>query len=163
MRLTKLLHTFFICMLMSIATPGSAVQAPEWSLKDAQGNSVKLSDYKGKVLLLHFWATWCPYCKKVQPGLERLYTQYKDQGVEVLGISGWEDPGTKPQQTLKKRGHTFKTLINGDEVAKQYGIKGTPTTLYIDRKGQIKWATNTSNPKDPELEAQLQSLLKTKS
>ena len=126
--------------------------APDWTLKDAHGQEVSLSDYQNKSLILHFWATWCPYCKKLHPGLERLYQKYKIDGLEVLGISWWEDEGALPQKVLVDRGFTFKTLVDGDAVAKQYGVKGTPTTFFIDKEGVVVWVSNGSDPDDLKME-----------
>ena len=121
-----------------------------------------MADFRGKPVILHFWATWCPYCKRLQPALNRIYMDNKDKDLVLLGISWTEDKGTKPQEALELRGHSFKTLINGDEVAKHYGVKGTPTTMFIDREGNILATTNTSDPKDPQLERLVKTLLKTK-
>lgn len=159
MKISRLLVAF--CLLLVMQTSAAAV-APDWTLADADGNSVSLSDYKNKPVILHFWATWCPYCKKVQPGLDRLYRQHHQQGLEVLGISWWEDEGAEPQKELENRGHRFKTLINGDAVAKKYGVRGTPTTFFIDRNGEIVWVSNTSNPDDPALEKAVLRLLNSK-
>lgn len=128
-------------------------KAPDWTLKDAQGHDVSLSDYQGRPMILHFWATWCPYCKKLQPGLERLLNKYHADGLEFLGISFREDEGTLPQKVLDDRGLTFKTLVDGDAVAKQYGVKGTPTTYFIDKNGLVVWVSNDSDPDDPRMEA----------
>lgn len=134
--------------------------APDWTLQDAKGNDVSLTDYKGKVLILHFWATWCPYCKRVQPGLDKLYKEYKEQGVELLSISFAEDEGAKPQQSIDDRGHDFKTLLNGDKVAKQYQVSGTPTTFFIDKKGELVAVTHTSNPQEPGMRKIIEQLIK---
>ena len=133
--------------------------APAWTLLDTNGNSVSLSDYKGKPLILHFWATWCPYCKKIQPALNTIYESHKQEGLVLLGISWWEDEGAQPQQVLIDRGFQFKTLLEGDEVAKLYGIKGTPATFFINKKGKIIYASNSSDPDDPRLAKAVEVLL----
>jgi thiol-disulfide isomerase/thioredoxin len=126
---------------------------PEWELRNEAGELVKSSDFKGKPVILHFWATWCPYCKKLQPGLQRIYDKYKDQGLELIAISIREDDGATPQAALEKRGYTFPTLILGDELAfNEFNVRGTPTTVFVDAKGQIVGVTGTSDPEDPNLE-----------
>ncbi|TDF34425.1 TlpA family protein disulfide reductase [Alteromonadaceae bacterium M269] len=126
---------------------------PEWQLYNEAGELVKSSDYKGKPVILHFWATWCPYCKKLQPGLDRVYRKYKDQGLEMIAISIREDDGATPQATLDDRNMSFKTLILGDEIAfDKFNVRGTPTTVFVDAKGQIVGVTGTSDPEDPNLE-----------
>ena len=146
-----------ILSVMSLSL--NAATAPDWILKDANGNEVSLSDYREKALILHFWATWCPYCKKLQPGLERLYRKYKEDGLEVLAISWWEDEDARPQEVLEDRGVTFKTLLDGDDVAKEYGVKGTPTTFFINKRGKLIWVTNGSDPDDPKMEEVLRGML----
>lgn len=148
--LTKVLLS--ICLFFVCSSGYANPVAPAFTLKTEAGETVSLSDYKGKPLILHFWATWCPYCKKLQPGLDRLHTQYKGQELEVLGISWWEDEGATPQAVLEKRGIKFKTVVNGDDVSKLYGVKGTPTTFFINRKGEVINVTRISDPNSPELE-----------
>jgi len=154
--------TILICTLVVglFSATAFARQAPDWTLNDAEGNPVSLSDYRGKPLILHFWATWCPYCTKLQPGLEKLYREYREDGLEVLAISFLEDEGARPQQTLKKRGHSFKTVLNGEGVASEYGVQGTPTTFFIGRDGTLVWKTSNSDPADPALEEAVLFLLK---
>ena len=153
----NLLTAIFVLMLSfnSLAAP-----APDWTLQDAKGNSVSLQDYRGKVVILHFWATWCPYCKRLQPGLDKLYSEYKDKGVELVSISFAEDEGAEPQKSIDERGHHFKTLLLGDEVAKKYQVSGTPTTFFIDKKGELVAVTHTSNPDEPGMRKIIEQLLK---
>lgn len=146
----------------STARPGPQ-PAPAFTLKDADGENVSLSDYRGKVVILHFWATWCPYCKRLQPGLDALYQEYQEQGLALLGISFNEDDDARPQQALNKRGHNFKTLVKGGRVAALYEVRGTPTTFFIDRQGRLRAVTMTSNPKEPGLKKIVQALLSEKS
>ncbi len=130
-------------------------QAPDFQLKDSNGKIHRLADYKGQSLVLHFWATWCPYCKKLQPGLDRLYKNHTKNGspnLKMLGISFRVDDGATPGKALAERGISFLTLVNGDSVANAYHVRGTPTTVFINRDGKIVWTTNTSNPNDPKLE-----------
>jgi peroxiredoxin len=139
--------------LMSLLSAGAwADTAPAFTLPDADGELVSLSDYQGQALVLHFWATWCPYCKKLQPGLETVVQQYAGKGLVLLAVSYNEDEGAEPQAVLRRRGLHFKTLVDGDTVASLYSVPGTPTTFFINRKGDIVGMTNTSNPDDPELQ-----------
>ena len=139
-----------LCLLLPVLA--SAEKAADFVLPNADGKLVSLSDYRGRPLVLHFWATWCPYCKKLQPGLDALVNDYADEGLVVLGISFREDEGADPAGVLAKRGHSFQTLVEGDEVASLYGVKGTPTTFFIDRRGEVVAMTHSSDPKDPALE-----------
>lgn len=126
---------------------------PAWQLKKQDGTIVKSSDYQGKPLILHFWATWCPYCKKLQPGLDKLSKQYQDQGLEVLGVSIQENVSAKPQTELEKRGLSLQTVVNGESLAFDvFDIKGTPTTIFIGPDGKILGSTMQSDPEDPQWE-----------
>lgn len=158
MTLSKTITASLLILLLSLNSHANT--APDWTLKDSLGEEVSLKDYRGKILILHFWATWCPYCKKVQPGLDKLYLEYKTQGVELLGISLREDEEANPQQSLIDRGHHFKTLLNGEKIAATYQVSGTPTTYFIDRQGQLKAVTHTSDPNDPGLREAIEYLLK---
>ncbi|MCZ6828528.1 MAG: TlpA disulfide reductase family protein [Gammaproteobacteria bacterium] len=151
---------FLLIILWGCLLPGlvSAETAPRFSLRDSSGDEVSLSDFQGQPLVLHFWATWCPYCKKLQPGLQRLGRDYKEAGLVVLGISFSEDDGAQPQAVLRQRGLSFTTLIEGDSVASLYAVRGTPTTFFIDREGNIVAVTNTSDPDDPVLEKQARAI-----
>ncbi len=135
---------------------------PEWQVATQSGGSISSQDFAGKPLILHFWATWCPYCKKLQPGLERLSRDYGAQGLQVVAISFNEDPGTRPQDVLESRGHSFITGVEGDKVAAKLGVTGTPTTFFIFADGRVLGMTRNSNPDDPNMEKAVQILLQDK-
>ncbi len=112
--------------------------APGFTLKDATGKTVQLADYKGKVVLLNFWATWCGPCKIEIPWFIDFEQRYKDRGFAVLGISmdedGWE--AVKPYLEAKKV--NYRVVIGTDEVADLYGgVSSLPTSFVIDRQGKI--------------------------
>lgn len=113
-------------------------QAPEFALKDANGATVHLSDYKGKVVLLDFWATWCGPCKIEIPWFMQFEQEYKDRGFAVLGVSmdegGWDD--VKPY--IQARKVNYRILMGNDQVGQAYGgVDSLPTTFLIDRAGRI--------------------------
>lgn len=157
-----ILANLFSFSLMAEEGPKEQLKnlAPDWQLTTQNGDVISLSQYKGKPLILHFWATWCPYCKKVQPKLVQLQKQYQNAGVELVGISFNEDEGAKPQDFLNKSGHTFITAIKGEKVAALYGVRGTPTTLFINKKGQVIYASNSSDVNNPNLELAVQQISK---
>jgi peroxiredoxin len=113
-------------------------EAPDFSLKDADGKTVRLSDYRGKIVLLDFWATWCPPCKLEIPWLIDIERKNKDRGFEVLGVSmddeGWEV--VKP--FMKEVGMNYRVVIGNDATAEMYGnVESLPETFLIDRDGKI--------------------------
>ena len=129
------------------------IYMPEWELKTADGQVVKSADLIGKPVILHFWATWCPYCKKLQPAFDRLNAKYKDRGLQIWAVSFNESKGAKPQEVLDKRGHTFKTLLDGDRIAiGQFEVNATPTTFFFYADGSLMGMTQTSDPENPGLE-----------
>ncbi|WP_395344216.1 TlpA disulfide reductase family protein [Ningiella sp. W23] len=138
------------------------VLAPNWTLENADGEMVSFSDFKGKPTIIHFWGTWCSFCKRLHPGLEKIRAEYESQGLQIVGISINEPIGAKPAQVLKDRGINFPTLLDGDDVALQdFEIYGTPTTIFISAKGEILGATMESNPDDPRFEKIAQYLVQT--
>lgn len=158
-----------ICLFVSFNSQAQQAEsfselAPQWELYDETNKLTRSSDFEGKPLIIHFWATWCPYCKKLQPGLDSLYKKYQSQGLEMIAISFWEDEGATPQASLIQRGHSFKTLVNGDHVAKQlFAVKGTPTTVFISKDGSILATTRISDPNDPRLEKIIKQMVTTTS
>ncbi len=145
---------FSLCSVVA-----QADTAQPFTLADSSGQDVSLSDYAGKPVMLHFWGSWCPACKKVQPGLQALADDNAEQEVVLLGVNFAEDEGVNPQEVLTSRGHSFKTLVKGMPVVKLYGVKGTPTTFFITREGEIAGVSNAYKPEDPELQAMLALIL----
>ncbi|MBE0359915.1 TlpA family protein disulfide reductase [Pseudoalteromonas aliena] len=130
-------------------------QLPTLNLQMADGSIINTHDLVGQPYVLHFWATWCPYCKKLQPALQKI----NDMGLKVIAVSFKEDDDATPAKALSNRGYTFKTAVKADAIAAQLSIRGTPTTLFIDKKGSVVWLTNTSNPEDANLHLNARTLL----
>jgi peroxiredoxin len=113
-------------------------KAPEFKLKDSDGKIVSLSEYKGKAVLLNFWATWCGPCKVEIPWFIEFEQKFKDKGFAVLGVAmdeeGWEI--IKPYITEKKV--NYRILAGDDSTAQLYGgVESLPTTFLIDKNGMI--------------------------
>ena len=122
----------------AVKPEGERKSAPDFTLKDANGAAVKLSDYRGKVVLLNFWATWCGPCKIEIPWFMEFEQKFKDQGFAVLGVSmdedGWE--AVKPYIAEKKI--NYRVVLGDDAVGNLYGgIESLPSTFVIDRDGKV--------------------------
>ena len=128
---------------------------PKLNLQMADGSTLNTQDLLGQPYVLHFWATWCPYCKKLQPALQKI----DDMGLKVIAVSFKEDDDATPAKALSERGYTFKTAVKADAIAQQLDIRGTPTTLFVNKEGNVIWLTNTSNPEDPNLHLKARTLL----
>lgn len=112
--------------------------APEFTLKEANGATVRLSDYKGKVVLLNFWATWCGPCKIEIPWFMEFERAYKDQGFEVLGVSMDEEGWKVVKPYIDQHKLNYRVAVGNEDVSKSYGgIDTLPTTLMIDREGRM--------------------------
>ena len=142
--------------------------APGWELKDIEGKPVKLADFKGKVVVMDFWGSWCPPCRAELPKFQALYDKYKASGKVVFLGMNWERPG-EPAARMKlvtdfmaNNKYTFPVVIDHDRVAVQsYELEGFPTVYMIDGAGNIRYR-NVGYEEGVEqiLEAQLESMLK---
>ena len=143
--------------------PGCKSEGPanlEFTVKDMNGASVRLADYKGKVMLINFWATWCPPCKAELPGLIALHDAYKDKGLAILGVSEDDDP-----ETLRKFAGEWKIrypmLVGRDEdkLFDAYGpLYGIPTSVIVGRDGAVCGRHVGPATKD-EFEKEIKTLL----
>jgi peroxiredoxin len=112
--------------------------APEFSLQDADGRTVQLSDYRGKVVLLNFWATWCGPCKVEIPWFVEFERKHKDRGFAVVGVSMDEDGWQAVKPFVSELGINYRILLGSDSIAQLYGgVDSLPTTFVIDREGRI--------------------------
>jgi thiol-disulfide isomerase/thioredoxin len=132
-------------LLLSSCQSQAAGKRPDWSIKLSGGRKVSASDYDGKVLIVDFWATWCPPCRKEVPGFIKLQKEYGDKGLVVLGFSMDKDPETH-ERWVKEQGLNYLSIYanteEGQAVIEQFQkvigeISGIPTTLVIDRSGRI--------------------------
>lgn len=112
--------------------------APSFSLKDSNGASVSLAEYKGKVVLLNFWATWCGPCKMEIPWFIEFEQQFKDRGFAVIGVSMDEDGWDIVRPYLQEKKINYRILLGNDQIATLYGgVESLPTTFLLDRDGKI--------------------------
>ncbi|MEE8374213.1 MAG: TlpA disulfide reductase family protein [Dehalococcoidia bacterium] len=112
--------------------------APDFVLEDLDGNLVRLSDFRGKVVLINFWTTWCPACRIEMPEIEAVHQEYKDKGVVVLGVDPLEDEGTI-RRYIQQGGFSWTILLDiTGEVARDYEITAIPTSFFLDTEGIIR-------------------------
>jgi len=111
-------------------------QAPDFELKDLDDKEHKLADYRGKVVVLDFWATWCGNCRKTRPILNALMEKYKDKPTAFLSVNCLE-AGGDPEAFIKKNKYPGVQLLKGNKTSRIYGVKAVPYILVIDRAGRI--------------------------
>ena len=144
-----------------IAAPDTRKAAPDFSLNDAGNTPVSLAVYKGKVVLLNFWATWCHGCKQEIPWYVEFQNKYKDRGFIVIGVSMDADGWKSVEPFLKEKKLNYPVVIGNDDLAGKYGLGPMPMSVLIDRDGRI--ADSHSGVVDRDgWEAEIRSLLQEK-
>ena len=113
-------------------------EAPqEFTLSLLNGGNASLSDYKGKVVILNFWATWCPPCRAEMPSMEALYQRFNGQGLEILAVDIGENANTV-RQFIQNNKYTFPVLLDSNSrISRIYGVEAIPTSYILDREGKI--------------------------
>jgi thiol-disulfide isomerase/thioredoxin len=112
--------------------------APDWSLKAKGGETIDYyQDSDNKVSVILFWATWCPYCATLMPHLEVIFRKYRNKGLKFYAIDIYEDGKLNPVEYFESREFTYTLLLEGDEIANQYGVKGTPGLYVVDKDKKI--------------------------
>ena len=138
------------------------VPAPDFTLRDMDDRAYSIRDLRGSVVMLNFWATWCPPCRHEMPSLEALYRKFSGEAFTVIGINEWEDPDL----VFAYMGDlsvfpTFPIVYDRDgDVSVAYGVKGLPTTYLLNRNGDIVYrAVGGRNFDHPEVEKTIRALL----
>ena len=145
----------FLC-ITAMAAPNAPA---DFSLTDASGKRVRLSDFKGKVVVLDFWATWCHGCKEEIPWFVEFQGRYRKSGLAVIGVSFDEDGWKSVRPFLQKNALNYPVVIGTDAIAKAYGVESMPMTLLLDRSGKIS-SVHTGVVDKAAFEAKIQQLLK---
>jgi len=113
--------------------------APAWALKDVDGRDVKSADYKGKVVLVDFWATWCAPCRREIPEYAELQKKYAERGLVILGFSMDEDPPADVKRFGEQMKVNYPLIMADGDVAESFGdFEYLPTAFLIDREGNIR-------------------------
>jgi peroxiredoxin len=123
---------------MGSRVPVVGAPAEDFRLVDLEGKQQSLSQYRGKVVLVNFWATWCKPCTTEMPAMQATYDRLREKGFVVLAINELEDDA-KVREHIKQHGHTFPVLMDRDNrVANQFGVFGLPVSVFIDEKGVVQ-------------------------
>jgi cytochrome c biogenesis protein CcmG, thiol:disulfide interchange protein DsbE len=123
-----------------IFAPQVGFLAPAFTLTDLHGQTVSLSDYQGQVVLLNFWASWCPPCRAEMPAIQQVYENYRNQGLIVLSINAsYQDVPAKMKTFLGSFAYSFPILLDERGAVNQlYAISSLPTTFFIGRDGKVR-------------------------
>lgn len=124
------------CLFCGGKNSKQTIESNDFTLNSLDGEEYTLSKLKGKVLLVDFWATWCPPCKREIPHLIEIYEKYKDRGLIVLGIST-EDKGTL-EKFRQENNISYPILIGTQDVFQKFGVRAIPHTIFFDKKGKIR-------------------------
>jgi cytochrome c biogenesis protein CcmG/thiol:disulfide interchange protein DsbE len=142
-----------------LTVPADRKPAPSFTLKDQKGKPLTLSDYRGKVVLLNFWATWCHGCQTEIPWFAEFQKKYADQGLAVVGLSMDKDGWKSVTPYLREKKLNYAIGIGNDALAKQYGLDNMPLTILIDKDGKIA-ETHSGVVDRAGIENDIQALLK---
>jgi peroxiredoxin len=146
----------------SLASSGLEGQtAPDFALKSSTGENLRLSEYRGDVVMINFWATWCGPCRQEMPLLDELYTRYERVGFNLLGVN-IDDDSRRAMQMIEELGVNFPVLFDASkQVSKLYEVDAMPVTVLVDREGNVRYVHHGYKPgyEDKYLD-QVRSLLR---
>lgn len=154
-----LLTAFAATSLASSGLEGRA--APDFALKSSSGENLRLSEYRGDVVMINFWATWCGPCRQEMPLLDELYSRYERVGFNLLGVN-IDDDSRRAMQMIEELGVNFPVLFDArKEVSKLYEVEAMPVTVLVDREGNVRYVHHGYKPgyEDKYLD-QVRSLLR---
>jgi len=159
-------HTLLLVFLLVLgsgapAAASSVGDAGNFTLKSAAGSNIRLSEYRGQVVMLNFWASWCGPCRQEFPHLDEIYRRYADLGFTVFGINVEQDR-TQAEKVLRDIPVTFPILFDDEnEVSELYGVDAMPMTMLLDRNGVIRHLHRGYRPGyEQTYEAQVRELVK---
>ena len=135
--------------------------ATNFTLKDAEGNNVRLSEYRGQVVLINFWASWCGPCRQEFPLLDDLHAKYQPMGFTVFGVNVEQDRKLA-DKVLREIPVTFPILFDdANEVSKAYDVDAMPSTVLVDRNGEIRYMHRGYKPGYEDMyEKQIRALIR---
>ena len=119
---------------MGSRVPTVGMQAEDFRLTDLEGKSQSLSQYRGKIVLVNFWATWCKPCRTEMPAMQASFDKLRDKGFVILAVNELED-NAKVREYIKQYGYTYPVLMDRDnKVANQFGVFGLPVSVFLDAR-----------------------------
>ncbi len=139
-------------VVLTLSAHASSVKlsepAPDFTLKTLEGPNLRLEEYRGQVVLINFWASWCGPCRQEMPILDRLHQRYEDTGFAVLGVNV-EGETAPAQKIVDKTNVTFPVLIDeGQAVSEMYELEAMPSTVVVDRDGVVRYVHRGYKPGD---------------
>ena len=147
MRNILLGFSFSIFAATSLAASDLTGQsAPDFALKSSSGENLRLSEYRGDVVMVNFWATWCGPCRQEMPLLDQLYTRYQRVGFSLLGVN-IDDDSSKAMNMVSELGVSFPVLFDArKDVSRLYEVEAMPVTVLIDREGMVRYVHHGYEP-----------------
>ena len=146
----------------TVAVPQQGFLAPEFELTTSTGETIKLSDLRGQAILVNLWATWCPPCRAEMKSIEKVYKEYKDQGLVVLAVNmTYQDDPQKVMPFVTEQGLTFPILLDptGD-MAHAYQLRSLPSSFFIGRDGIIHEVVMGGPMAEASLRTRVEDILK---
>jgi len=145
------MRSFLFALLLAVpaAASNSNGPAPDFALPALGGDQVSLSSYKGQVVMINFWATWCGPCRQEMPLLEGIYKKYKPMGFTMIGVNVEPDSKAAEEWLAKHSPVSFPVAFDTDsKVSKMYKVNGMPNSVIIDRKGNVRLLHRGYKPGD---------------
>ncbi len=132
---------FFVCAKAdrSVAADANLSAAPDFTITDLNGNNISSSDYEGKVIFINFWATWCSPCRAEIPGFVEAYEEYKDKGMQIIGISVDSFGSDKVRDFVEKYEITYPVAMATNQIVRDFELgRAIPETIIIDKSGYLR-------------------------
>lgn len=140
----KLRKVFLVAVLSAVSVTGitasdlTGQEAPDFALKSSSGQNLRLSEYRGDVVMINFWATWCGPCRQEMPLLDDLHSRYSRVGFNLLGVN-IDDDSRRAMEMIKELGVDFPVLFDeSKEVSQLYQVEAMPVTVLVDREGRVR-------------------------
>lgn len=144
------------------AAPQAGFIAPDFSLESLDGETYTLSELRGQAVLVNLWATWCPPCRAEMPAIEKIYSEYKDEGLVVLAVNmTYQDEPSAVEPFIAEYGLTFPVLLDRSGVSgATYQLRSLPSSFFIDRKGVISEVVIGGPMSEALLRARVEQILR---